>query len=66
MVFAADVSVLIFGEQSVEGPRDNQRRQMDRKQGRFEEAEEDVEQNGPGEGSQKPDILHKCHIYGTF
>lgn len=28
--------------------------------------EEDVALNAPGEGSQKPDILHERHIYGTF
>lgn len=39
---------------------------MGRKQGGLEEAEEDVDQKAPGEGSQKPDILHKYHIYGPF
>lgn len=62
MVFAADVSVLVLGERSVQGPRDHRRRQMGRKQGRFEEAEADVDQKHTRRG----DMLHKCHIYGSF
>lgn len=30
---------------------------MGRKQGRFEEAEESIDQNAPGAVSEKPDIL---------